>query len=115
MVNGRETDIIYLDLCKIFVTVPHEFLISKLERHGFDGWTTQWIRNWLDGHTQRAAVNSLMCKWRPVTSDISQQSVLGLALFSIFVGDMDSGIECTLSKSAKDTKLCGTVDTLEGP
>ncbi|GAB0205870.1 hypothetical protein GRJ2_003052600 [Grus japonensis] len=27
---------------------------------------------------------------------------------------MDSGIECTLSKFANDTKLCGVADTLEG-
>jgi len=39
---------------------------------------------------------------------------LGRALLNIFDGNMDIGIECTLSKFADDAKLCGVVDTLEG-
>jgi len=37
-----------------------------------------------------------------------------MALFNIFVGSMDSGIESPLSKFFDDTKLCDAVDMLEG-
>lgn len=48
-------------------------LVSKLEKHGFDGWTTLWIKTWMDGHS---------CgQWLIVhtkTSGACQGSVLGL-------------------------------------
>ncbi len=38
--KGKATDAIYFSSSKTFDTAPpHNVLLSKLERYGFDGWT----------------------------------------------------------------------------
>lgn len=44
--KGQASDIIYLDLGKALNTVLHDTLAPKLNRHGFHGWTTQWMSGW---------------------------------------------------------------------
>lgn len=65
---------------------------------------------WLDGQTHKLHSKS---KWRSLTNGVSLGLMLELEQFNIFVGDMDSRIECILSKFAGNTKLCGAASMLE--
>ena len=64
----------------------------------------------LDGRGRRVVVSGCTSRRRPGT----QGSVLGLVLLNTFIKDTGSGIECTPSRFADDTKLSGAVDTIEG-
>lgn len=111
--KGKVKGVVYLDFSKAFDEVPLNILFSKLERAGVDGWTVQWMRNWLDGSIQRL-VHGLASRWRSVTRGAVSLRGLYWNHYNAFINNMDSRIKCTLSKFSDDTKL-GGADMPEGP
>lgn len=68
---------------------------------------TQWIRNCLAGPAPRAVADGRESGHRGVTSGAPPGAGLGPVSGNIFVRDTDSGIRCTISRMADDTKLWG--------
>ena len=66
--NGNEVDLLYLDFCKAFDSVPHSRLLIKLQSFGITANTLAIIENFLTNRWMAVRVGDSMARWRPVLS-----------------------------------------------
>ena len=111
--NGGQADTFILDFEKAFDTPPRELLKSKLFGCGIGGKTLKWIYSFLCYRQQRVVVNGAKSDWAPVLSGVTQGTVLGPLLFSLYINDIstdnDSEIrpfadDCVCYREIKDTE-----------
>ena len=99
------TDVIYLDLAKGFVSVPHKRLIYKLSKYGITGNLLHWISNFLSQRRQYVRVNLALSEGKSVINGVPQRSILGPILFIFYTNDLQTDIIAKLLLFADDAKL----------
>ena len=106
LINGADTDAIYLDFAKAFDKVDHKLLIKKLRRLGLDDRVVLWIESFLTDRTQHVVVKGIASFIAAVLSGVPQGSVLGPLLFILFINDMQLCIKySTIRFFADDSRI----------
>ena len=110
MQNGNLNDLIIMDFSKAFDKVAHNRLLYKLNKCGIKGKTLRWIQAFLSGKSQSLVLNSSKSKSIPVLSGVPQGSVLGPALFLVYINDLPQYVRhSTVRLFADDTLLYVTI------
>ena len=99
---------IYFDALKAFDTVPHHWLLSKLENFGFDLGFLQLFNSYFLNRYQSA---KSVCLPLTVTSGVPQRSVLEPLLFVLFINDVANVISNShFYLFADDLKIFNSAD-----
>ena len=111
--RGGQIDMIYMDMSKAFDKVNHDVLIQKLRNnYGFGGNLLRWFRSYLTNRKQRVTVLGATSNPLSVTSGVPQGSILGPALFLLYVNDLPSTVKSSqVVMFADDTKLFKEIRT----
>ena len=111
--NGN-ADILYLDLSKAFDKVNHKILLYKLTKMNITGKINAWIKTFLTTRTQYVVVNGKKSEPAHVRSGVPQGTVLGPALFIIYMNNITEVVQSTIIKMfADDSKLISSIKCLE--
>ena len=111
--NRQQVDCILLDFSKAFDKVSHFLLHHKLNFYGIRQKNLNWIDDFLAGRTQEVVVKGESSDTIPVTSGVPQGSVLGPALFLVYINDLPVRVKSIPRLFADDCILYRTIKTQE--
>ena len=112
--SGLRTDVIYFDFAKAFDSVNHDIILSKLKfQYNIDGKLLRFIKNYLQGRTQKVVIGNEISSPKNVISGVPQGSIIGPLLFIMFLNDITVGLTpgTNIAMYADDTKIWRSINT----
>ena len=97
---------VFIDFQKAFDTVPHDILSYKLHAIGISGSLHEWLMSYLTSRRQFTEVNYCKSTSGYVRYGVSQGSLLGPRLYTIYVNDLPDHVDSgDISLYADDTTV----------
>ena len=112
------THVAFLDFAKAFDSVPHEWLLLKLDHVGVRGELFRWMKAFLSNRQQRVLCNGCPWTWSRVVSGVLQGSILGPLLFLIYVNHIGDNLtshprlfadDCVIYREVSESSGCSTM------
>lgn len=107
--SGTLSILILLDLSSAFDTVDHMLLLNRLKTvFGVSGTALEWFRLYFTGRTQFVFMDGFRSDVDPVCTGVTQGSVLGPLLFSIYIyplGQLLRSLNLSYHFYADDTQI----------
>ena len=103
---GQCIGTVLVDLSKVFDSIDHTVLLSKLKSFGIKGMEFNWFTDYLSRCKQRVVVDGHSSEWAHVTQGVPQGSILGPLLFLLYVNDLPAVVdEWSVSLYADDVTI----------
>ena len=112
MEHQKQVNLILIGYSKVFDTVPHQCLVTKLEHYGIQGDLHRWINSWLSQHTQHV-VDGESSEFIRVMSGVSQGIVLGPPIFLLYINDISNNLTSHIKLFANDCIIYTTISSPE--
>ena len=81
-----------IDLQKVFDTIDHGILLSKLNHYGVRGASYQWVKSYLTGRQQLTTITHPKSDFYCINNGVPQDSVLRPILILLYVNDLNQAI-----------------------
>ena len=91
---------------KAFNRVWHASLPHKLKSYGISGHIFGPISSFLSSRLLQVVLDGKSSQEYPINAGVPQGSILGAALFLLYISDLPFNVTCNITIYADDTNLC---------